>query len=658
MIELPHHIRFVFPFSAIVGQEKMKKALLLNAINPRIGGVLIRGQKGTGKSTAVRALADLLPEIKVVNGCPFNCNPDNPLEMCDICYERYERGEKLPFIRRKVRIVNLPLNATVDRVAGTLDIKRAIKEGIKALEPGLLAEANRGILYIDEVNLLDDYVADILLDAAASGVNIVEREGISVSHPARFILIGTMNPEEGELRPQLLDRFGLQVEVQPITDPKLQVEIVKRVEEFETDPLNFIKKFEKEQKELKSRIAKARQLLPNVQISDTLLHNIAEICAQFAVSNRAIIVITKTAKTIAAFNGRTKVTKKDVLEAMELALPHRMRKHPFEKPQLTREELQQIAEKIEDEEENNVQKETEKTLNKESISSREQVFDIGDPRPVDIKIEDKVWSVGKPRSGRRLKIKSSEKRGIYISSTLPKGKPVDIALDATIRAAAIHSKERSRGEGQVIKITDEDLREKVRRRKISTLIVLVVDASGSMAALKRMEAAKGAALALLQDAYIHRDRVAFIAFRGNSAQLLLPPTNSVDLAVEALAKLPTGGKTPLPAGMLKALEIIRLEKLKGNHLRPLVVLITDGKANVPLRGNIKDEIVEISRKIKELGALTLVVDTSHNDFTPNYISNIVQATEAKHYKIQDLTAEKLHNTIKAIYQRETIRSYF
>jgi len=643
---LPHHIRFVFPFSAIVGQEKMKKALLLNAINPRIGGVLIRGQKGTGKSTAVRALADLLPEIKVVDGCPFNCNPDNPLEMCDICYERYEKGEKLPFIKRKVRIVNLPLNATVDRVAGTLDIKRAIKEGIKALEPGLLAEANRGILYIDEVNLLDDYVADILLDAAASGVNIVERESISVSHPARFILIGTMNPEEGELRPQLLDRFGLQVEVQPITDPKLQVEIVKRVEEFEKDPLNFIKKFEKEQKELKRKIAKARQLLPNVQISDTLLHNIASVCAQFAVSNRAIIVITKTAKTIAAFNERTSVIKKDVIEAMELALPHRMRKRPFEKPQLTPEEMQQITEKIEDNnEEYDPQRGTEETINKRSILSKDQVFNIGDPRPVNIEVEPKKWSMGKIRSGRRLRIKSTNKRGVYISSTLPKDKPTDIALDATIRAAAIHSRERVRGKDQIIKITDEDLREKVRRRKISTLIILVVDASGSMAALRRMEAAKGAALALLQDAYVHRDRVAFIAFRGNSSQLLLPPTNNIDLAVEALSKLPTGGKTPLSSGMFKALEIIELEKLKGNHLRPLIVLITDGKANVSLRGNIKDEIVEIGHKIKELGALTIVIDISYNDFAPSYIQDVVRATEAKHYKLRNLTAQRLHNVI-------------
>ena len=283
--------RLVFPFSAIVGQDKMKKALLLNAINPKIGGVLIRGQKGTGKSTAVRALAELLPEIEVVADCSFNCNPKNPAEMCDICYERYAKGESLPVVKRKVRIVDLPLNATVDRVVGTLDIKRALKEGIKALEPGLLAEANRGILYIDEVNLLDDYVADVLLDAAASGVNIIEREGVSVSHPSKFILVGTMNPEEGELRPQLLDRFGLQVDVEPITDPDLQIEIIKRVEEFSEDQEGFIKKYEGEQEELRKKIALAQELLPKVSISDDLLHLIAQACSELAVSNLSLIHI-------------------------------------------------------------------------------------------------------------------------------------------------------------------------------------------------------------------------------------------------------------------------------------------------------------------------------------------------------------------------------
>lgn len=648
---MPHHIkRLVLPFTAIVDQDKMKKALILNAINPRISGVLIRGQKGTGKSTAVRGLAELLPEIEVVDGCPFNCNPRTPSEMCDICYEKYTNNNELPVARRKVRIVDLPLNATVDRVAGTLDIKRAIKEGIKALEPGLLAEANRGILYVDEVNLLDDHVADILLDSAASGVNVVEREGISISHPAKFILIGTMNPEEGELRPQLLDRFGLEVEIREITNPNLRMEIVKRVEEFEADPAAFIKKHARELEELKTRITKARELLPKVQISDDLLCVIAETCSKLAVSNRAEIVITRTAKAIAAFNGRTFVTEEDIKEAMELALPHRMRKKPFEETQLTPQSLQ---ESLTESQKNQGRKRNELSQPLKPETTKEQVFNVGEPTPIDFKVEHLVRE--KPRivkSGRRIRIRSTDRQGTYVSSTLPRGKPIDVALDATIRAAAIHSKERGHSE-QLIVIEDEDIREKVRYRDVSTLVILTVDASGSMAALRRMEAAKGAALALLQDAYIHRDHVAFITFRGTSAQFLLPPTNNINLAVQALAQLPTGGRTPLSAGLSQALELIRTQRLRRGYVSPIMVLITDGKANVPLKPGreIRSEIIDLANKIRDSGTLTIVIDTLPAPgkvftFEPNYTKDIVEATNAEYIKLPELTAETLHGIIR------------
>ncbi|WP_423792646.1 ATP-binding protein [Methanocaldococcus indicus] len=329
----------VYPFSAIVGQEKMKKALILNAINPKIGGVLIRGEKGTAKSTAVRALADLLPEIEVVEGCPFNCSPD---ELCDICKEKKERGE-LKITKKKMKVVNLPIGATEDRVIGTLDIEKAIKEGIKALEPGILAEANRNILYIDEVNLLDDHIIDVLLDAAAMGWNIIEREGVKIKHPSRFILVGTMNPEEGELRPQILDRFGLMVDVEGLTNIKDRVEVIKRVEEFNKNPDEFYKKFEDEQKKLRERIIKAREILDKVEISDELLEFISKVCIELGIhTSRADITVVRTAKALAAYNGRTKVNLDDVKEAMELALPHRMRRKPFEPPQLNREKLEQM----------------------------------------------------------------------------------------------------------------------------------------------------------------------------------------------------------------------------------------------------------------------------------------------------------------------------
>lgn len=628
---MPHHVRFVFPFTAIVGQEKMVKALLLNAVNPRIGGVLIRGQKGTGKSTAVRALAELLPEIKVVENCPFNCNPDDPREMCDSCYDRYARGENLPWIKRKVRIVNLPLNATVDRVVGTLNIEKALREGLKALDPGLLAEANRGILYIDEVNLLDDYVADVLLDVAASGVNIVERENVSVMHPSRFILIGTMNPEEGELRPQLLDRFGLQVDVEPITDPALQVEIVRRVEEFEVDPMGFMAKYEEKQRELKFRIENACRLLPKTKISNELLNQIANICSKLSVSNRAPIVIVRTAKTIAALSGRVDVSRDDVLEAVELALPHRMRRKPFEQPYIPREKLEEIISE-------NSSLENKHQNEGGSLQSKEKVFSIGPPFPVDLEVNRGKTHSG--RSGRTAKSVGAG-RGTYVYSIVPKGRPNDIALDATIRAAA----SRLVGTCKIpLKIIDEDIREKVRRAKTSSLIILVVDASGSMAARKRMEAAKGAVLGLLSDAYKRRDKVAFIAFRGESSEILLPPTSNVDLAEKALAKLPTGGKTPLPHALLTALNLAKSERKTLNTIKPVIALITDGKANVSLGGDIRGEIVDISRKIREGNIPLAVIDVS-DPFTPNYISDIVETANAKHIRIETLTSTELQKAL-------------
>ena len=322
-----------YPFTAIVDQDNMKLALLLNAINPRIGGVLIRGAKGTGKSTAVRALAELLPEIEVVKGCPFNCNPKDPTNMCEVCRGKYERGEPLEYEKRKMRIVTLPIGATEDRVVGTLDITRAIKEGVKALEPGLLAEANQNILYVDEINLLPDHIVDDILDAAASGWNVVEREGISVAHPARFILIGTMNPEEGELRPQLLDRLALHVQVENIYDKDLRIEIMRRNLEYEENPEAFRKKFEPQQEELRMRIINARNLLPKVKVPDKLLEVVSRLCIRLRVDgHRPDITIIKTAKTLAAFEGVLEVNLNHIKTCARLTLSHRTRRGGLEEP--------------------------------------------------------------------------------------------------------------------------------------------------------------------------------------------------------------------------------------------------------------------------------------------------------------------------------------
>jgi Mg-chelatase subunit ChlI len=337
----------IYPFTAIVGQERMRRALVLNAVDPRIGGVLIRGERGTAKSTAARALAMLLPKVKVVSDCRFGCDPDTPTSWCTECKERAGRGEVLPTDIRATAFVNLPVSATEDRVVGTLDIEKAIQKGERHFEPGVLAAANRGLLYIDEVNLLDDHVVDVLLDSAAMGMNIVEREGISFSHPARFILVGTMNPEEGDLRPQLLDRFALSVEIHGIRDARERVQIMERNLAFEFDADIFREKWLPKENELSHQIEEARKLLPNVTYSRRDLLSIASLTSSLNVDgHRPDLVILKAARAQAAFESRTAVTDRDIALAAELALPHRLKRGPFQNEEITMEELQERIENL------------------------------------------------------------------------------------------------------------------------------------------------------------------------------------------------------------------------------------------------------------------------------------------------------------------------
>lgn len=323
--------RTPYTFVAIVGQEKMKKALVLNVINPGLSGVLIRGEKGTAKSTAVRALAELLPEITVVDGCPFQCDPADTQHLCYYCKAKIASGKPLTSHKRKIQVVELPISATEDRVIGTLDLEHALKEGEKKIEPGILAQAHRGILYVDEVNLLDDHVVDVLLDSAAMGVNTIEREGISFSHQARFTLVGTMNPEEGELRPQLLDRFGLCVNIEGLRDPAQRVEVVKRRSSYEEDPVKFSERWAEESKKLSDEIVKASNQYSQVAVEDKILHAIAVRSLEAGVDgHRSDIVMLKAAKTIAAMHGRTSIDEQDIEEAAELVLPHRVRRRPFD----------------------------------------------------------------------------------------------------------------------------------------------------------------------------------------------------------------------------------------------------------------------------------------------------------------------------------------
>lgn len=325
----------VYPFTAIVGQDAMKLSLILNVINPALGGVLIKGEKGTAKSTAVRALAELLPAMDIVHGCKFHCNPYDTNNLCDECAKALQENGQLLADTAKMRVVELPVSATEDRVVGTLDIEHAIKHGEKKFEPGILALANRNILYVDEINLLDDHVVDVLLDAAAMGVNTVEREGVSYSHPARFVLVGTMNPEEGDIRPQLLDRFGLSVVVTGEHEPTMRVEVIKRRLAYELDADAFNENFQAEQIALADKITAAQNILPEVVISDELLAVVAKLAIELGVDgHRADITVIKTAITVAAYNGRKEVELEDLKQAAKLVLPHRMRRRPFEEGEL------------------------------------------------------------------------------------------------------------------------------------------------------------------------------------------------------------------------------------------------------------------------------------------------------------------------------------
>ncbi len=646
-----YHRRAVLPFTAMVGQQKLKQALILNAINPGLLGVLIRGEKGTGKSTAVRALADLLPEIEVVK-CPFNCSPSNPSLQCSVCNDKYLRGQKLNTIRRKIKVVELPLGATEDRVIGTLDIERALREGVKALEPGILAEVNQGILYIDEVNLLDDHLVDVLLDSAAMGVNIVEREGISVSHPSRFILVGTMNPEEGEIRPQLLDRFGLSVEIKGLRDRSKRVQIIRVVEEFETDPDSFLRKYEKRQEELRQRILKARKNLTQVRISAKLMRTIAELCLAFEVhGHRADFLIARAAKTIAAYNLRKSVIREDIREAAELVLPHRIRRLPFEEPTPITDKIEQIIHKTVTSgftERKGDQDDLIVLPHEESDDSQASSDDltrrmknasnmIGKGAKVDITIdEDRKRRQGSGRRARTLSTRS----GKYIKAEMPKGKANDIAIDATIRAAAARKGD--------LNIEKEDLREKVRARKVSSVIAFVVDASGSMAAMRGMDLAKKAVLELLKDAYQKRDKVSFIAVAGEKAQVLLAPTSSVHQAVKCLKELPTGGKTPLSDGLLKGLQVLRTEQWKNRNIVPVLVLVSDGKGNVPIEKDVKKELILLSAQIRKHNIRLVVIDSSDSFSEHGYNREIAEAGDGQYYRLADISSTNVVEIVRSL----------
>ena len=697
--------RPVYPFSAIVGQSELKLALLLNAVNPMIGGLLIRGQKGTGKSTSVRALVDILPDVTAVKGCPFNCSPTDPTNMCSDCLEKHLQGEPLEAERKGMRIVSLPIGSTEDRVIGSLDIEKAISQGVRALQPGLLAEANQNILYIDEVNLLPDHLTDSILDAAASGWNTVEREGISVQHPSRFILVGTMNPEEGELRPQILDRFGVFAETRNIEDPDLRSSVLKRNEEFISDPSNFISKSGGELEGLRSRIEAARRFLPKVEASQEVYSMVADVCSRLKVDGfRPDIVSVKVARALAAFHGRRAIALEDVTPSIELALGHRTRRSGLAPPpspteihralgkakrrlklrggntmptlrgvlDLPREFIGNLLKyalksllvgailfgllpvsmtylietlrgvvspkpptpltlllegvvggalsflltrltrrRRQEEAAVGVLDLSEMTLEASGrLSPPDRTLGIGSGGATStVRYEDEATTtdyglkilkpmgylpkglmgvkprrIGRPirgggyTGGRRMRAVSSSSRGRYAWYQTPKGRPRDIALVPTLRAAAFHQPERRGGTRIVIK--PGDMRVKIREYRAPFFIMLLVDMSMSM--IESVGNIIQAIYSLHKQVYRRRDKVGLIVFKGSKAFTIQHPTTNLDLVVEKLRRVGASDFTPLAAGLYQAWKALKQEKLRNRDAIPNLVVVSDGIANVPL----------------------------------------------------------------------------
>jgi len=622
--------------------DDLQLALVLAAVSPAIGGVLIRGEKGTAKSTAVRALTEILPPVEVVAGCRFSCDPACPDPDCPDAPHAdaphadaphadalggYGRGDAAG-TTRPARLVELPVGATEDRVLGSLHLERALSEGVTVYEPGLLAAAHRGLLYVDEVNLLHDHLVDVLLDAAAMGRATVERDGVSVTHPARFVLVGTMNPEEGELRPQLLDRFGLTVDVVASRDPAVRVEVMRARLAYEADPQAFAERYQAAQRELAERIVKAQSLLRDVILTDAALRQIAEICAAFDVDGmRADLVTARTAIAHAAWSGRTVVEVEDVRAAAKLALPHRKRRNPFDPPGLDDQQLEQAINDStppdpdpdpDDDPDGggppdtnrgpNQDPDQDPDLTEDADQGRDQGADQGPDQALDKGSEQdpdqganqgvsqapapsgqvagsaepykarllSVQAAGSGVAGRRSRALTDVGRvvGDRARAGREAGRP---HLLATIRTAAPHQHSRGRS-GPGLAVRPSDVRLAVREGREGNLVLFCVDASGSMGTKKRMTEVKTAIVSLLLDAYQRRDTVGLVTFAGAEATVALPPTGSIETAVRRLEVLPTGGRTPLAEGLIQAAEVLRIAAIRDPRRRPLLVLVTDGRA--------------------------------------------------------------------------------
>jgi magnesium chelatase subunit D len=644
----------LYPFPAVLGGDPdapgglddMALALVLSVIDPGIGGVLVRGEKGTAKSTLVRALTQILPPIDVIAGDRFSTDPAEPNPVSpDGAF-----GPDAAVQSRPVRLVELPVGATEDRVAGSIDLKQALSDGAVHFEPGLLARAHRGILYVDEVNLLHDHLVDLLLDAAAMGAVTVERDGISVTHAARFVLVGTMNPEEGELRPQLLDRFGLAVEVAAPRDPAQRAEVVRRRLQFDADPQAFRAQYADAEQRLRDRIQHAQSMLARIELTDAALLRIAEVCSAAGVDGmRADIVMARAAAAHAAWHGREHPNIDDLRAAAKLALPHRRRRNPFDAPGLDDAELDELLPPDTDQGPEpdpdgpgggHDTDETPDVVPPDSGGHQNPTSTppVGAGEPYKTKLFT-VRGVGDGHAGRRSRARTTTGRRTGATPRSDSG----IHLVETVRAAVPHQVARGRRSGRLL-LRPTDLRRAVREGREANLVVFVVDTSGSMAARRRMHQVKTAILSLLLDAYRRRDRVGVVTFRDRSAEIALPPTRSVDIAAKRLDGLPAGGRTPLAEGLMKAAEVVRRERLRDPSRRPLLVIVTDGRATAG-----PDAVGRAQRAAAHLvgeGIGSIVVDCESGRMRMGLAVDLAELLGAEHVPLAQVNAQALADIVR------------